>query len=143
MKTNFYEDVLPGFELISTRLREESSDYVKSFLSVSLEKPDDYNENRSSRVRFDRKLAAYKCSLFLAGFKPSNNRVSFEGHKDINNEVGINPKQEVSYEEATQWFNWVWDNYESHDFFLKYKEKKKKEWADDDLKNKDQLNEEV
>lgn len=137
MKVNFYTDVAAGFELACTRLQEESGDYVASFRAANMaEQPD--ASDKSASVRFDRARAAYLCCLHRAGFSvPDHFSVKFEGNKDINAEIktgGIDPSKGISLEDATTWFMWVWDNYDSHTYFLDYKQKKGREWADEDLK---------
>ena len=134
MKVNFYSDPVEGFDLINSYFNEkkESSDYVKNFLSINLEKPTDYNDDHSVKTRYDRLLAAYYCCLYSAGFlAPNGFKTRFQGNKEINDD--IDPSKEVSLQKATEWFQKVWTNYKS-DFFNNYKSKKKKEWADEDLK---------
>jgi hypothetical protein len=58
--------------------------------------------------------------------------VTFTGHKDLNHKV--DPSKGVSYEEASQWFEWVWDNYTTNAFITSYANDEGEEWADEDLK---------
>ncbi len=134
MKVNFYEEVENGFNLIKKHFLEkkENSDYMQSFLSVDLEKPEDYYEDHSVRTRYDRKVAAYRCCLWKAGFKPPKNIIKFPGRKEINKEIGINPSKGVTYEEACRWFEYVWDNYE--ELNEDYKRENGKEYFDEDMK---------
>lgn len=141
MKVNFYADVEAGFGLISKYFRDQSegSDYVNSFLSVSLEKPTDYETDQSVKTRYDRKLAAYQCCLYRAGFPfPDGFKVKFQGAAEINSMVRedspIDPKNGVSLEDATTWFSAVWENYKKWDFFEKKKKSSGKEWADEELR---------
>lgn len=139
MKVNFYGQVTEGFELIKNYLEDEKSAYMKSFLSIDLVKPDD-PEDHGEKIRFDRKIAAYQCCLKAANFPvPANFKVTFPGRKEINNSIAsknpIYPEKGISLDEATQWFSWVWDNYEKADIFHKYKKEKGREWADEDLKS--------
>lgn len=142
LKVNFFKDVENGFELIRNYLsqREGSVDYVTNFSAVNLSRPENYSSDQSAKVRHDRKLACYLCCLYRAGFRvPRGLKPSFIGSKDINSRVtesGIFPdtKSKIDFEEACTWFEWVWENYED-DFFVKYKDKKGREWADDDLKS--------
>jgi len=141
MKVNFYSDVESGFGLISTNLRQigETADYVSSFLSISLEKPDDYDSDHSIQVRFDRKLAAYFCCLYRAGFPvPKGLKVKFKGAKEINEEVRkddpIDPSKGISLDEATIWFTRVWENYKEWDYLKNYPKKHGHEWADEELR---------
>lgn len=139
MKVNFYKEIQTGFELISNYFREkkDSSDYLNNFLAVSMEKPDDYDTDRSVKVRYDRKRAAYLCCLRRAGFKPpAGFTVRFMGAKDINEQVkegGIDPNKGISLDDAVIWFSNVWDNYNEWGYFDNYKKEKGREWADDDL----------
>lgn len=140
MKVNFYRDIQVGFELIrSYLLASDSSDYVNNFCAVDLSYTDDLMEDPSFKTRYYRKLAAYKCCLYLAGFPLNNNKLRFKGHSEINKKVNdenpIDPSKGISYDEAVTWFTWVWDNYEKEDFFREYRQKYNNEWADEDLKS--------
>jgi DNA helicase HerA-like ATPase len=137
MKVNFYKDIRSGFELIRNHLAlTESSDYAKSFLAVDFSEPD--QSDRSATTRFDRIRAAYLCCLYRAGFKPpAGFKIKFQGNKEINDQIqtgGLDPSKGVEMEDATKWFNWVWDNYASNQFFASYRQTKGREWADEDLK---------
>ena len=141
MKVNFYNEIETGFSLISNYFnnKKESSDYVNNFLAVSLEKPEDYDTDRSVKIRFNRKLAAYQCCLYRAGFTPpANFKVTFHGTKEINQLVRednpIDPSKGITLEEATIWFERVWNNYNEWDYLKNYSKKKGKEWADEELK---------
>lgn len=141
MKVNFYKEVENGFELIRAYLdnNKTSGDYVSNFTAVDLSKPDDYADEFSTRTRFDRVKAAYLCCLYKAGFKPpSGFKVRFSGTAKINGKVsdsGIDPSKNISLGEACGWFEWVWKNYKSDEFFVDYEREKGREWADDDLKS--------
>lgn len=141
MKVNFYTEIESGFSLISSHFRDikEGSDYVNSFLAISLEKPDDYDTDASVKVRYDRKVAAYLCCLYRAGFSiPNGFKIKFEGSKEINEAVreehAIDPSGGISLDDATIWFSWVWENYKEFEYFVKYKSKKGREWADEELR---------
>jgi DNA helicase HerA-like ATPase len=141
MKVNFYKDVSSGFELIKNYLdnRGIRGDYVNNFSAVDLSTPED-PDDRSAKTRFDRILAAYLCCLSKAGFEPPEGfLVKFQGNKELNEllATGIEPKAThgISLIHATSWFESLWENYESADFFKKYKADKGHEWADDDLKS--------
>lgn len=135
MKLNFYKQLLEGFEMIRANLQDDNTAYTQAFLNVNWELPD--AQDRSATTRYERRLACYQAILAEAGFVvPSGHRVKFTGAKDINDEVGIDPKGGVTVEQASTWFSWVWEHYESHSFFGKYRATKGgREWADDDLKN--------
>ena len=72
LKVNFYEDVLSGFERISSHLMQGVGNYIDSFRAVDLTEPDDYETNYSAKARHERKVAAYLCCLHRAGFTPSS-----------------------------------------------------------------------
>lgn len=138
LKINFYKDIPAGQELMRGYFKQfgKQSDYVEDFLGVSLEKNGDLKGGE--KIRYDRKLAAYKCCLSLAGFiKPTNNKLFFDGHKDINGlvkEGGIDPKNGITYDEAITWFTQVWKNYDEWEYLKNYEPKNGKQWADNDLK---------
>ncbi|MFI8711985.1 ATP-binding protein [Brevibacillus brevis] len=140
MKVNFYADIESGFGLITNHFRQinEKADYVSSFLSISLEKPDDYDQDYSVKNRYDRKLAAYLCCLYKAGFPlPNDIKIKFQGKKDLNDLVRKNPivpDKGISPEEATIWFTQVWENYKKWDYLKEYASQKGHEWADEELK---------
>ncbi|WP_102029161.1 ATP-binding protein [Salirhabdus sp. Marseille-P4669] len=137
MKVNFYQDILPGFELVISHLDTDSSDYVNSFKAVDLNEPDDKSDF-SAVTRYERKKAAYLCCLYRAGFKPpKNHKIKFKGNDALNKMVQkdgkINPDRGISLEDASNWFSTIWDNY-NDDYFTNYKKEKGHEWADEDLK---------
>ena len=140
LKVNFYEDVLSGFELIRSHLMQGVGNYIDSFRAVDLTEPDDYQTNYSAKARHDRKVAAYLCCLHRAGFTPpSRFTVKFQGNGELNTMVksdgSLDPNRRISLEDATNWFTTIWDNYNSDDYFSKYKQEKGHEWADEDLKS--------
>jgi hypothetical protein len=139
MKVNFYRDVIAGFELVRTHLSRSTGNYIDSFKVVDFQKPEDYDTNQSAKTRYDRKVAAYQCCLYRAGFKaPPNFKVSFSGNAKLNELVqeggGLDPSKGISLDQAVNWFVTIWDNYEDHNFFAEYKKKNGHDWADEDLK---------
>ena len=137
MKVNFYKDLISGFELVRTFLDSDRSDYVNSFCAVDLNPPEDA-QNHSSKVRYDRKKAAYLCCLYRAGFiVPKNFKVKFKGNAVVNKLVKpdnpVDPTKGISIDKATMWFKSMWDNYRN-EFFTKYKQDNGHEWADEELK---------
>lgn len=139
MKVNFYRDVQAGFELIRTHLSQSVGNYIDSFRVVDFQKPDDYDTNQSAKTRYDRKIAAYLCCLYRAGFKaPPNFKVRFSGNAKLNALVqeasSIDPSKGIALDQAVNWFVSIWENYEENDFFTDYKKKHGHEWADEDLK---------
>jgi len=138
MKVNFYNDIVSGFELIRGHLALETADYVKSFLSINLEPPEDPNDF-SAMTRYERVVAAYLCCLYKAGFTPPKNfRIKFTGKEVLNKLVksdgSIDPSRGIALVDATNWFVTIWENYDDNQFFLDYKRDKGHEWADEDLK---------
>lgn len=142
MKVNFYHDVISGFELARSHLSQSSSsvNYIGSFRAVDLTKPDDYATNRSASTRYDRKIAAYRCCLYKAGFPvPSGFVIRFSGNAELNRLVredgSLDPQRGISLEDASNWFTTIWENYASNPFFENYRRSHdNREWADEDLK---------
>ncbi|CAM7751270.1 Helicase HerA central domain-containing protein [Lelliottia nimipressuralis] len=143
MKVNFFSEIITGFDLIKSYFSNSNitGDYVANFTSVSLEQSEEAKENPhgSEATRLNRNRAAYLCCLHQAGFLPQNNfKVQFKGHSEINNSAlpnivaGKSGVLSLNLDEATQWFTWVWENYDS-EFFKSYKLENNKEWADADL----------
>lgn len=138
LKINFYKDISAGQELMRGYFKQfgKQSDYVEDFLGINLEKEGELQGGE--KIRYNRKIAAYKCCLNLAGFiKPTNSKLFFDGHKEINTMVkegGLDPKNGISYDEAVTWFSQVWKNYEEWDYLKNYESKNGKSWADNDLK---------
>ncbi|MBU2009850.1 MAG: DUF87 domain-containing protein [Chloroflexi bacterium] len=134
LKTNFYSDVAVGFEMVKTYLGNDDSDYVRSFAAVDLQEPED-REDYAAIARYKRRLAAYLCCLHQAGFSaPKGLKVFFDGNKKIEEFAPGDPKGGLTLDKATGWFTTVWDNYESHPFFKKYRIEEGHDWADEDLK---------
>ena len=134
MKLNFFRQILEGFGMIRARLQDDRTAYTRAFLNVNWDEPDP--EDRSATTRHGRRLACYQAILAAAGFRvPQGHRVVFTGTRVVNNATGLDPRIGMTPAQAGQWFAWVWDNYESEPEFAKYRAKKKREWADDDLKN--------
>ena len=141
MKVNFYQEIENGFELIKNyqTIKDSASGYIRSFITVDLTKPEDYNDF-STKARYDRKVAVYLCCLYKAGFKPNRNfKVKFSANKDVRNDVALNidPSSGLSLEEAANWWEIFWDIYDQdpNQTFQKYKQSKGKEWADEELKS--------
>jgi hypothetical protein len=142
MKVNFHRDIVEGHGLIQSRLEDEKADYVKSFLSIDLSRPDD-QEDRGEMTRWQRLVAAYRATLFAAGFEMGTDRIAFPGKKEINELAGAKaddgtvtplvPDGGLSGRDAIHWFTAVWKNYETAKVFTDAKAKGN-EWADDDLK---------
>jgi hypothetical protein len=133
MMVNFYNSIASGFELVKSHMELETADYVKSLLSIDLNEPEDKTDF-SANTRYERVKAAYLCCLWRAGFSPPPNfKVKFSGNEDLN-KIVKDPSKGLTLEAATNWFEAVWEIYDTHDFFKDYKNKKGREWADEDLK---------
>ncbi len=136
MKTNFYTDILAGFELIKSYLQFDNADYVRSFLAIDLNPLDD-EQDYSDKTRYERKIAAYLCCLHKAGFKaPTGFTVKFKGNSELKELVSGDPASGMNLEKAANWFATVWENYDSFDYLRNYKKNhpEGREWADEDLK---------
>ncbi len=136
LKVNFFKDITTGFELICSLLADENSDYIKSFTSVNLEEPEE--KNGSAYVRWARQSAVYQCCLKAAGFTvPSNHKVKFSGHKDINDKIlqgrTIDPSRGIDLDDAMIFWEWVADH-TNDSFFTTYRATKGHDWIDEDLK---------
>jgi len=141
MKVNFYRDVLIGFELARSHLAQSSGNYIESFRAIDMAPPDDYDTNRSARTRHDRKVAAYLCCLYRAGFAlPSDlHTIRFAGNAELNRLVredgSLNPQNGISLDDAANWFVTIWANYATDPYFQNYRRTHdNREWADEDLK---------
>jgi hypothetical protein len=142
LKVNFYTEIETALALTAERLRtgNEKADYVNNFLAVSLEAPEPEEADRSARVRFARKVAAYQCCLYRAGFKPPEGlkKIKFEGNAALNSlareENPIDPSKGITLQEATDWFASVWGHYEDNPYIVDYRKEHGHEWADEDLK---------
>ncbi len=109
MKVNFYNELMPGLEMIRGFFKQEGkqSDYVENFLGINLEEPE--TEDRGEMVRYERKVAAYKCCLKQAGFQfPGKDEIKFQGAKAIDEQIvkgkSISPANGISYSDAVLWF---------------------------------------
>jgi hypothetical protein len=133
MKLNFHREIEAGFGLICSFMGDDTSDYVRSFLSIDLTPAaaDDFE----AKTRRDRVIAAYRACLHAAGFDIGNHPIRFKGNKDVNAIAGgLNPEDGLTGSQAAAYFAAIWDNYNSHQYFQTYKTTKGHEWADEDLK---------
>lgn len=136
LKVNFFKDIAVGYELISSLLADETGDYIKSFISVDFEEPED--KFGSAYTRWARKVAVYQCCLKAAGFiVPKNHKVKFSGHRDINSKImsgkTLDPSSGISLDDALAFWTWVADN-QDDPFFVNYRSQKGHDWVDEDLK---------
>jgi hypothetical protein len=103
MKLNFYRQLLAGFDMIRSNLQDDRTAYTQAFLNVNWEKPDP--QDRSAATRYDRRQACFQAILGAAGFAvPQGHQVRFVGTNEINNAIGLDPRQGLTVEEAGQWF---------------------------------------
>lgn len=114
LRTNFYEQVQEGYVLIQRELREagrdSSSDYVKAFVNMSLDKPD---QNEIEQFyRYERRAAAYKALLYKAGFEvPGGHVVKFRANQQVKDAVNQaagkrlkDPVSGLTLPELVEWF---------------------------------------
>ncbi|MGD1825357.1 Helicase HerA central domain-containing protein [Chromobacterium violaceum] len=140
LKVNFYNEIDAGFELIRAYppISDDSAKYMANFRAVNLDKPEDYSSNHSAQTRYDRRVAAYKCMLHLAGLKPPADKakVYFEVAAELRAEIDpkIDPSTGITLEQAANWWEKLWKSYATSQFCTTYKKNKGREWADDDLK---------
>jgi len=123
MKTNFYEDIEGGFNLIKTHLSNPNeSGYIKSFLAVDLSEPENYmlqmadksHDERIATIDYDRKKAIYQCCLKKAGFLTPNglNTVKFFGDQNYINDIvssTILPHNGITFDQAETWFTKLYE----------------------------------
>lgn len=118
MKVNFYREIENGFELIksyTTIADDNNNRFVTNFKSVDLTKSEDYDTNRSAKARYDRRRTVYLCCLYRASFQPPQNfQVNFTANQDVRNDIdpNINPSQNLTLEQATNWWEMFWDIYD-------------------------------
>lgn len=140
MKINFYKNIQAGFSLISSYLSFDTTIYLRNFLAIDIEPPEDENRNGSAWTRYDRMMGAYLCCLKKAGFKvPDGLNIKFKGNKVLNALVidgGLDPSKGVSIEDAQLWFESVWDMFVENkiNFFTEYKKEGGKDFLDEDMK---------
>lgn len=139
MKVNFYNEVESGMELIKAypTVADDNTKFMVSFRSVFLDKPDGYATDVSAKTRHDRRVAVYHCILHRAGFTaPEGFKVKWEASAEICAEVqkGVSPSNGLTLDDACTWWENLWRVYDSSPTAAAYRQKKGKEWADDDLK---------
>jgi len=137
MKTNFFEDVEAGFELLYSLLADDDTRFVANFRAIDLSVPEELADDPSFKTRYARRIAAYKCCLHQAGFKHKDTTIKFTGEATLNGLSNIDPLKGITYDQAGTWFSTVWDATADNtfSFFNDYKKKHEgREWADEDLK---------
>jgi len=139
MRANFYKNPEFAFNMIMPFIEDETSDYVKNFKAIDMEKPDP-NDN-SAVTRYKRKIAVLKCCLYRAGFEPDGTSLIFDVKKEILDEVinigNLNttvPATGITFDQAILFWEALWANYPDLGSIQKYKKDKDKDWADEDLK---------
>ena len=160
LKTNFYEDIKGGFELIKSKLSNEDVDYIKSLLAIDISTPENYHlpieqktsDEKNAAIEYDRKKAAYICCLHAAKFPITKNlnKIKFYGDTKTLNLLlpEIQPHKWISVDEAITWFTTIFDSSTSDDeinykgnkikksrLFEEYKKEKKKDFLEEDLKS--------
>lgn len=139
MKLNFYREIQEGFGLLRSFLHDDTTIYTRAFVNIDWEQPDP--TDFSATTRYDRKVAAYQCCLYSAGFGASGTeRVKFQSSKEIRGSGipgldSVEPKNGLSLEEAALWFATAWEDYRTAGGpFETFKQQNGgREWADEDL----------
>ncbi len=137
MKVNFYQQIISGYELVRSYFAEDTSDYIRSFIANELEEPKDKTDY-SAKTRWERRIAAYLCCLYQAGFPaPKGFKVRFSGSKELNEiakkeDQPIDPSKGISIEDAVFWWTTIFDNQDDQ-FFINYKNKHGHPWIDEEL----------
>jgi hypothetical protein len=138
MKVNFYHEVTSGLELMKAfpAIAADNTKFMNDFKTIFLEKPEEYVNDFSARNRHDRKVALYHCVIYRAGFVPPDHfKVRFEAFDDLCVEVkGKSPKAGMTLEEACTWWETLWSIYDSSPALQAYRQKKGKDWGDEELK---------
>ncbi len=142
MKTNFYEDIEAGFEILRSLLAEDNTRFVQNFCTVDLNVPEERKDDMGFMTRHNRHIAAYQCCLHVGGFKHENKTIKFQGVSELNDLSNIDPSKGISFDQAVNWFTSVWDYMGKgvdlgggKEFFSEYKKNHEgREWADEDLK---------
>lgn len=138
LKTNFYNEIEAGFELLRNQedISSDKTRFATNFFAVDLTPPQ--NDDPSAITRHERRIAVYKCILFRAGFElpEKHAQVRFRAAEEIRKLIDprVNPGTGINMEQACYWWENLWKIYTKAPFFDDYKEKNQKEWADDDLK---------
>jgi len=159
LKINFYNEIQSGFWMIKSSLSSETWDYIKSFLAIDLNEPENYKSKPQDRtsdeneaaILYDRKKVLYYCCLRKADFPiPSNiSKVKFYWDvATINNIVpDLAPHNWISIDEAIRWWEDIYTGSESDELveISKTKEEKKSKLFDEykKEKNKDFLDEDI
>ncbi len=113
LRTNFYEQLIEGFEIIRRELEtagRATSDYVRAFLNLTFDKPD--QQDMSEFKRWQIRVAAYKTLLFVAGFPPpAGHRVSFSANGNVQSLVNVkvtqpfpDPNRGLTLDQSQAWF---------------------------------------
>lgn len=135
MKLNFFKDIAGGFAIVQDALRDTTGDYVKSFLSISIEPPDE--SDFSATTRWQRLVAAYQCVLHAAGFASTDHMVTFKGNAKLNKDAcaGVDPSHGLSLDEARKWFEQLWTTPAGRSALDEYERKEGSAWVDESLKS--------
>lgn len=113
LRTNFYVQLNEGFGIIQRELEDAGrvkTDYVRAFVNMSLDKPDEREVGESKRWQV--RVAAYQTLLYAAGFTPPDGlRVRFQANEEIKRKVNEHakanlpdPKSGLTLEQARAWF---------------------------------------
>jgi hypothetical protein len=113
LRTNFYDQLVEGFEIIRRELEASgraTSDYIRAFLNLTLDEPEknDVSEYKRWKIR----VAAYKTLLYVASFTPpANHKVVFGANAKVQQRVLTrageqipDPDQGLTMEQSRRWF---------------------------------------
>ncbi|MCT4605736.1 MAG: DUF87 domain-containing protein [Marinisporobacter sp.] len=143
MRANFYNEPEFALQMIRPYLQDEGSDYVKNFNSIDLALPTDKGDPdyRSILTRTQRVRAAFLCCLNKAEFKVKKDfKFKFPVAADLVDELNtlldkpIDPREGITLDQATKWFEVLWEKHQDIKFLKDYYKKKDKHWLDDDIK---------
>ena len=139
LRTNFYYQLNQGISIIKRELQARGDlkgDYRKMFANMVFDEPPKQKEGEY--IRYQRKVAAYWCILYKAGFEPSKNhkKISFKASKKVrskvNNELGYSiDTTSMTLDEAVDWFKGLHEVNKKE----KLKSSSGKDWIDDELQN--------
>jgi DNA helicase HerA-like ATPase len=148
LKVNFFKEIEAGFNLITAGLSEQASTYIKSFCTIDLSKPENYNklpqqktsDERNAANAYDRKVAIYKCCLHAAKFSlpEDEGKVKFFGCRETINKIipDQSPHDGLTLDQATEWFTKIFDamsDAEHSKHFEKYRKNKGRDFFDEDM----------
>lgn len=105
-KINFFEKdtIVQGKELLNFILNSDPSKYIKNFVNIEFIRPDE--QDKSSMVRYGRRVLAYQTLLSKAGFEPGIKKpfLSYSGINLFNKDLIKYLKQDPKYKFSGECF---------------------------------------